>query len=215
MIKMKKISIALLAFVLPITHASAKDMLQVKLYSVDSAGKTTILNSFKSAATYQRESGEMDADSPFEKPGNVMAVRTKKSTPYLKSVYCEKSNSEENAVEKKPCDKEYDQVSSGFEFVYQVRETENSDRFAVDVKASLVELLSMQRMSLPDVKGEYIDMPETQTHTTKFSAIIKKDESYTYPLNTNSCEKQHKPLDVGLILGDRACQKIYIDIKLI
>ncbi|THJ44988.1 hypothetical protein [Aeromonas veronii] len=215
MIKMKKISIALLAFVLPITHASAKDMLQVKLYSVDSAGKTTILNSFKSAATYQREGGEMDAGSPFEKPGNVMSVRTKKSTPYLKSVFCEKANSEAGNVEKKPCDREYDQVSSGFEFVYQVRETESSNKFAVDVKASLVELLSMQRMALPDVKDEYIDMPETQAHTTKFSAIIKKDESYTYPLNTNSCEKQHKPLDVGLILGDRACQKIYIDIKLI
>lgn len=204
-------AIALVALSLPTAQASSADMLQIKVYGVDAKGKTTVFNSFKSAATYQREEKSIDKNSPFEHPGNVVSLQDQKNTSYILGVYCPpkgKAAKDKDAQSTK-CNKTVSTVPSGLMVDYQVRKPDikfiETDDLILDMKASLVVLLAMKKLPLADVEGNYTESPEIQTGTAEFSVSLKKGEAYTYPLMT------------GMALSpDKAVNKnVYIEVKLI
>lgn len=210
-------AIALVALSLPTAQASSADMLQIKVYGVDVDGKITVFNNIKSTADYQNENTLVDKSPTFSHPGNVVSLQDKKSTIYIQGYYCPTKNKvlkDKNgslATESKPpkCKETIGTISSGLAIKYQVRKAENkfiqSDDLVLDMKASLVDLLSMKRMPLDEVEGKYIESPETRSGTAEFSVSLKKGEAYTYPLmagNLSSNEKSEK-------------KNVYIEVKLI
>lgn len=210
-------AIALVALSLPTAQASSADMLQIKVYGVDAKGKTTVFNSFKSAATYQREEKAIDKKSPFEHPGNVVSLQDKKNTTYIQGYYCptknkalkDKKGSLATESDSPKCKETIGTAVSGLEMKYQVRKAENkfiqNDNLVLDMKASLVELLSITKIPLTDIDGKFIESPETQVGGAEFSVNLKKGVAYTYPLMTSvtsspdNAEKKNVYIEVKLI----------------
>lgn len=211
------IAIALVALSLPTAQASSADMLQIKVYGVDGDGKITVFNNIKSTADYQNENMLVDKNPIFPHPGNVVSLQDKKSTSYIQGYFCPTKNkmlkdkdgslaTESNSLK---CQKTIGTVASGLAIKYQVRKAENkfiqNDNLVLDMKASLVDLLSMKRMPLDEVEGKYIESPETRSGTAEFSVSLKKGEAYTYPLmagnasSNSKAEKKNVYIEVTLI----------------
>lgn len=208
---MKALSVSAFVIGSLLSFTSLADTLDVSIYGLADNGSRIDLEKFKSAIPSKKDGQIYKVESNiFSHAGIPVLLKHERPFSYIGKAVCKKGR----------CDLTRNSVKLGYTFAYQIRDQGNGNiddgLFHIDVKSKYNEVIAMRQKGSLNAEEPIVMKPDMRHFDVDFSAIIKKNERYSYFISKGSCSQTKMVKPTGTSLAENGdCLSLYMDLKII